>query len=274
MAEHWSWKPADASAPGLLYEPGNWGDLLKGLWVVAIVRQLLAVPNAADAAFVLVDPFAGAHDYPLTPGARRRLGELGNAPGADRLRTATADGRWPSAALLAADAAEAGGRAVRGRVFDAHAERAASFDGDPRFERIAARDGYAAAVAHAPPPNGLLLIDPYDFLGEWAEQIDTILRAARTTSVLLYLYNRSARGAKYLRAYRDFRNALERGRGEAPYCIGRTPADGFLPSAHHEIVFLPGPGVLDGPAGARLCTALRTAAAATEAAAASPATKS
>ena len=68
----WTWEPADVEATlgeRLRYEPGNWGDLLKGVWAAAIVEHLL---QGADKFFYL-DPYSGAPDYPLTDAAARRL---------------------------------------------------------------------------------------------------------------------------------------------------------------------------------------------------------
>ena len=63
MAEGWSWRDRDPSRhAGLRYEPGNWGDALKGEWALIAVEALLA-----RGAVRVLDPFAGAPRYPLSP---------------------------------------------------------------------------------------------------------------------------------------------------------------------------------------------------------------
>ena len=69
----WSWRSKDrkaAAGMGLRYEPGGWGDILKGIWAAETSAHLAA--NLPDGV-VLGDPFAGAPDYPLLPETSARL---------------------------------------------------------------------------------------------------------------------------------------------------------------------------------------------------------
>ena len=69
---NWSWKDGDVDLNrelNLLYEPGNWGDVLKSLWAVEVVAQL----EVAGPTLRVLDPYSGALDYPCTDAARQRL---------------------------------------------------------------------------------------------------------------------------------------------------------------------------------------------------------
>jgi hypothetical protein len=151
------------------------------------------------------------------------------------------------------------------RVFDLDPGRRARLEADPRLTVLPGEDGWAVAEAHAPGPAGLLLLDPYDLLAEWPERLPAVLALAERTTVLLYLYNRAARGEKHFRRYRDFRNRLAQ-RRTAPRCLGRVPADGFLPRAHHELLLLPGPRLAASPRWRPLREELESVTAAVEAA--------
>ena len=44
----WKWKVskrADNERLGMLYEPGNWGDILKGTWAVAVAQAATFLLN-------------------------------------------------------------------------------------------------------------------------------------------------------------------------------------------------------------------------------------
>jgi hypothetical protein len=230
----WTWKPRDARGEGLLYEPGNWGDILKALWVRAVMRYLVRVWGRDVEA---VDPFAGAPDYDLPAASRRRLDrvEVDGALFAPFLDA----GRWPSAAALLSASLPEGASPVI--CFDLDSGKRSRFCGDARFATARGPDGWAVAAERRPGSRGLLLLDPYDFLHEWKGRLDDVLAASAETNVLLYVYNRSARDPERLRDYRTFRHALADAWGEAPMRVGRVPADGFLAAAHHEVVWLPGP---------------------------------
>ncbi len=236
----WKWREKNGAEAGLLYEPGNWGDLLKDAWVLAAARWLLAARDGVQ----YFDPFAGAPTYPLGKHAAARTASAGGdlaatvAPYLQRLE-------WPSAAMLVATVLD-GHAHDRLTVFDADAKRYGQWLERGRFQVCKGSDGYQALrdLAAGDEPQGrLILVDPYDFLADWRAEFDAVLEASERNTVLLYLYNRSARGPEQLREYRDFRNALEDARAHLSGLLGRVPADAFLPRAHHEMLFLPGPHV-------------------------------
>lgn len=244
MPGEWSWKEKGGDAPRMLYAPGNWGDLLKAGWVVGAAWWLRRVFGAD--AFAYRDPFAGAPDYPLAPRTEARAARIGDAlvdaAGAPFL----ARGRWPSAASLVRSILPDLPSASFA-VNDADPERGAAWAARDDVTLLEADDGWAALDAKPPGAGAFLLVDPYDWLAEWRERLPAVLRAAERWTVLLYLYNRSPRGPERLRAYRDFRNALDDAWRGGPRLLGRVGADAFLPRAYHEMLLLPAPAVADAP---------------------------
>lgn len=228
----WSWTPKEGRATPLRYEPGNWGDLLKAAWFVRILPWL--EPRAPRQR--IWDLFAGARTYPCPPATRARLARLDDPALEEALAPFLAEEAWPSAAALIADQLE--GRDAVLTVCDEDPHRLDTFRDDERFT-VEPGDGWALAREVAGPPFGLVLLDPYDFLGEWEASGAELLAKSREETMLIYLYNRSAQGRERLRAYREFRRALADARGGVPGVLGRAPADGFLPAAHHEVLFLP-----------------------------------
>lgn len=238
MSPDWSWKNKDGTSPGLLYESGNWGDLLKLLWVKAVIDW--KGRNGREPVDYF-DPFAGDVFYPFTSKARYRIGQIGGDGFAFLEEQFLGHDLWPSAAAAACLCA--GGRVD---VFDADAGRrdnwsamsaewpplsgAAVLEGDSGWELLRGRE---------PAPNAVWLVDPYDFLAEWRDFLPLVLEKARAVTLLLYLYNRSAKGDAQFRNYRDFKNALADGRSPRPKRLGRVAADVFLPNSHHEMLFLP-----------------------------------
>src|SRR4051794_23276449 len=74
--DEWRWKVEDPSTTEklrLLYEPGGWGDLLKGACALELARASLV---AGTRPLRVLDPFAGAPVYPLVPAALKRLDSL------------------------------------------------------------------------------------------------------------------------------------------------------------------------------------------------------
>ena len=100
----WSWKTEDPEQNRgleLRYEPGAWGDLLKSAWAVLVAD---ALRGARPGPLRLLDPFAGAPDYPLVPASAERLEGL-PAPRLNQLLAPhLARGRFPSTARLILDA--------------------------------------------------------------------------------------------------------------------------------------------------------------------------
>ncbi len=228
----WNWKGKDGSRGGLLYEPGNWGDLLKMLWLAALLRW-----KGRDGRTVnYFDPFAGQAMYPLSAKGRRRYDRAGLA-GLEFVRADfVGAGFWPSSAAAAALLARG-----RKEVFDADPDRRRSWGGVPGIGTLEGDSAWSLLENRESDPDGVWLLDPYDFLADWRANLPLVLRRAGETTILLYIYNRSARGAEFFNDYRAFRNALEDGRAGEPRILGRVAADAFLPRAHHEMLLLPGP---------------------------------
>lgn len=213
-----------------MYESGNWGDLLKLLWLVAVIGW----KNRSGAETNYFDPFAGAVRYPAGKKTRFRFEQAGLDELAFIRSPFVEQGYWPSSA--AAARLLFGGRA---EVFDADPERREGWAGTEGFVRLEGDSGWALLEGKAADPHGVWLIDPYDFLAEWRARLPLVAERAESTSILLYLYNRSARSAECFAEYRAFRNALEDRWGDAPKRLGRVAADVFLPRSHHEMLFLP-----------------------------------
>jgi len=250
-AERWSWKVADRSRNadlGLRYEPGHWGDLLKGLWAVEAFDVL--VGDRPDAGLALLDPFAGAPGWPALPGALERL----SRPAFARLRLALAPalarGELQSTGRLLLACATQAGRSATAAVFDADESRRAAWSAVEGVSWLALRDGvealeqpacWPAAGADAGSCVRLLLVDPYDL----AERHDRILAAALDAqhaagAVLFYLFNKAPRGAGALRDYERLRAALRAQLvGDGRRClVGRLPSDARLPRAFHEVLLV------------------------------------
>lgn len=226
----WNWKNRDGGRGGLLYESGNWGDILKLLWVAAVVGWKRRDGRPVD----YFDPFAGDVRYPLGRKAAFRLASV-RSSGFDFIRrTHLEEGFWPSSAsaalLLAGGLVE---------VWDADAGRRGNWLEMPGVTVPEAESGWDLAANRPTDAASLWLIDPYDFLAEWRDRLPMLAEKSRAVSILLYVYNRSAKNAESFANYRAFRNALEVLRDGLPVHVGRAAADAFLPRAHHEMVFLP-----------------------------------
>lgn len=232
MAEkEWNWKAKDGSGGGLLYESGNWGDLLKILWLEAVLEWKRGHGAPVD----YLDPFAGDVDYPLGAKTAFRLG-LAPLPGLDFIRSRFIEkGRWPSSASAARLIADG-----HVEVFDADAGRRGRWSATPGVTVPEGVSGWDILASREAVPNALWLVDPYDFLAEWRTMLPVVIDKARQTAVLVYIYNRAAKNDRLFREYRAFRNALEDMRPDLPKRIGRVAADVFLPQSHHELLFLPG----------------------------------
>lgn len=256
----WEWKDKSGATGGLLYEPGNWGDLIKGEWLLRTLRFLLGgcagnggAPVAGE--FAYLDICAGMPFYPAGRPCAARVRQL---PQTLLVRAAAAeyvrDGRWPCSAVIAADFfVQIRVRAAL-TVFDLDPGRREELRAYPAFGVADVADGYALL----PPPvaPGLILADPYDFLAQWPQNLPAILQSAQHSPLLLYVYNRSGRGKERLREYARFRAQL-RDAG-VPVLAGRAAADAFLPECWHEMFFLPGP-VAGGAGYAAFCAELAQA---------------
>ncbi len=194
MAE-WQWKdPAQGAL--LRYEPGNWGDILKGEWLCLWLEWW-----GRD--LVYQDPFCGQPTYPITQATRQRVEASPARRYAQHLGCS-------SATLVAREAARLG------LSLESHCS--------DRESALQLR------------PCDLLLFDPYDFFERWPEWNDLLLEASQHRDVVVYLYNKSPRGASQFRQYQSLK---QRWQGR-PLLMGRVPADAVLPRAWHE-VWLVGP---------------------------------
>jgi hypothetical protein len=240
-SSHWNWKVADRDANArlaMLYEPGNWGDVLKGIWAVTVARQLIEAGRRKDLRYL--DPFAGAPTYPLTEGARGRLKQLAGTELAALQAPFATRGILASTGRLVLAAAEAAGAAAELEVFDLDPERREAWAQLPSATVLPARSGLAAlhGVPQRKPPPALVLVDPYDFLAEWKDLLPAAAAAAQVATVLVYVYNRAPRSAGHWNEYRRFRDRLTAARRGAGFLLGRAPSDARLPRAYHEVLLL------------------------------------
>ncbi len=231
MATPWNWKNKDGASGGLLYASGNWGDVLKMMWLLAIIAW--KKENVTESVNYF-DPFAGDVHYPVSEKTLRRIKRCDSARLAPLGNAFVDNGLWPSAA--------SGARAVAGGsidVWDADPGRRDNWRNTPGVTVATEGDGWRLLRERAPDPRAVWLLDPYDFLAEWREHLPLVAETSRTTSILLYLYNRSAKSDAAFRDYRACKTALEERRGDLPKRVGRAAADVFLPRSHHELWFLP-----------------------------------
>lgn len=239
----WSWEPEGVEASAgerLLYEPGNWGDVLKGLWATAIVEELIAPSQA----FAYLDPYAGAPTYPLSDAARGRLVGLSPSRFREHLSSHSESGRWPSTATLVRDVCVARDVPYRALLFDADPRRRRAWsdlgvDGvdvaDVTSGEELLDERNVAAWRGAEP--GLIVVDPYDLFDHWGRWLPRIERIAAETPVLAYLYDKSARGAGHGDQYRRLSDRLARVRdGGLGVLVGRVAADAVRPRAHHVVL--------------------------------------
>ena len=254
----WSWKVADAAVNpklNLRYEPGGWGDLLKGVWAIALGEALAARARDGQPVHVL-DPFAGAPTYPLVPGTAARLDALrASAAGQDPLVQALlartdadrARGVLASAAHLVQGALTAAGAANRLSVFDLDPARRAAW-GEHAGALVLPITSGEQALGES---SDVVFVDPYDFEAAWPA-LRARLSVQRASPVLIYLFNHAPKSANALRDYRALRRELDEVLGDdRALLVGRVPSDAMLPRAWHEVL-LGGPRELIGALAAPL----------------------
>lgn len=247
----WQWKNKNGAQGGLLYDSGNWGDILKMLWIAECIRW----KQNNGAAVNYTDPFAGDVRYPLGEKQAFRLSRHRQSCGdgqLDFLQTPFFENNaWPSAASgalsLATGAAE---------VWDADPQRREAWRAAGVRVTENAESGWDIVARMHPDPEGLLLVDPYDFLAEWRERTPLLAEKSKSVSTLLYLYNRSGKSKEVFADYRRFRGCLDDCAEGRPKRIGRVAADSFLPDAWHEMIFLPSAADAERPGFEALLAAL------------------
>ncbi len=242
----WSWKVADPAANrdlGLLYEPGNWGDVIKGSWAEHVARQLAASAAKSGRSEVrYLDPFAGAPTYPLLESVVSRLEWFGSGSFLDAQDPWLREGRLASTGLLVRHAILEVGVTPNVSVFDIDDSRRdawSKIDGVEVLDAASGIDVIDGARAD------LILIDPYDFFVDWRPYISSVLDAARRALVLVYLYNKSPRGGGHHRSYLQLRDEIATA-NDVTLLVGRVPSDAVLPRAFHEVILL-GPDGLVAP---------------------------
>ena len=248
----WSWRgpdPAQNRHLNLLYEPGNWGDVLKGIWAARLTRELCRrLPEGRPLRYF--DPFAGAPEYPLVPAAGERLrrAPAAAAPFLELQGPWLQRGRLGSTASLVMAAAALADRRVEASVYDLDPARRDAWRLHP--VRVLEHASGEEALDAAPPPD-LLLLDPYDLFDAWGSLLKRALLAARGGPVLAYLYNKAPRGGGYVRQYeqlrRGFQLLLDKG-DPAKVLVGRIPADPSLPRAWHELLLCGPPDLVQAVA--------------------------
>jgi hypothetical protein len=231
----WHWKPEGGDNPGLRYEPGHWGDLLKLLWLQTLATELLQRSSATALSYC--DPFAGAPGYPLPPRSRRRASCLAAYPVMQTLAPFLRQNRWPGSASFVTELTRQQQGVVTAQVFDGDATRAEELKAVPELTFLAGDCGYSVAEDNLPGEEGLLLLDPYDFIADEESQAARLAACLGKTNILIYLYNRAGRGRDELRRYRKLRNRLEARFPPEQMLWGRVPADSFLPDSHHEMLY-------------------------------------
>ncbi len=232
----WAWKaPDQGDDPVLLYEPGNWGDVLKGSWALLVLRALLEDGNARPLRYV--DPCAGQPTYPLVNAAARRLERLRGRVFAAAQASFAGAGCLASTGLLVRDGCAGAGVECALNVFDVDASRLRAWeklDGVQTLQ-ITSGEGSLDLVPRA----DFILVDPYDFFDHWGRWLSGAAQAARRSLVLIYLYNKAPRGRGYLEQYQRLRSRLESiVDDEVGAFLGRIASDTVLPRAYHEVVLL------------------------------------
>lgn len=238
----WVWKPKQGRGPKgseLLYEPGNWGDVLKGAWALEVLESCLR----GGAMGHLVDAYAGRPSYPVSEVARDRIVGLGEG---DAYRLAQqqhlAHGRIASTGLLMIERLESAGLAPRVRAFDQDPDRRAAWaerDEVSVPQDIESGVELLGLVAASHEEHDLVLVDPYDFFDHWGAMEGTLATLAERGPVLIYHLNKAPRGAGHLDQYERLLRGLSRALPQgASGCVGRVPSDERLARGWHEMILL------------------------------------
>jgi len=238
-AASWTWKaPGKAAEAGqnLLYEPGNWGDVIKGTWAAVIAKDLA---QDLDRPFQYLDPFAGAPVYPLTDAAKDRLSLISDCLFCKFQAPFFKAHKIASTAMIASPAGSIMQQA-RLHVFDLDEQRRTAWDEIDGARVLDITTGSEALpLAHETQRYDLVLYDPYDFFDAWEETLPRLAEIAEHSAVLIYLYNKSPRSPGHLAQYKKFCKTLKQTTPDnVSFLIGRIPSDLVLPRAFHETILL------------------------------------
>ncbi len=235
----WQWKIADPDATqgmGLLYEPGNWGDLFKGLWLKPLVDLF-----PSDTPNTYIDPFAGRPHYPLIkPSAERLLKTFSNTP-PKSISKHLAAGKLPSTASWFLEECCLQKLSWKAKVFDLSEEARQQWLGESKVELLPLEDGYQSLKLEEIETADFLLFDPYDFFDTWRDPLPRLFELSHSTLILIYMFNKAPRGAGYFQNYRALKRTLENELQSNPLSEmfwGRCPQDSTLPRAYHDLILL------------------------------------
>ena len=249
---------------GLRYEPGNWGDLLKAVWVLESIDAFVARLDSTAMVLRLLDPFAGRPEYPLTPACADRLTRVGDHPVVTALEPWLDRGVFPSTGAFLTRLVRERSLDVAWHLFDQDRDARAAWSPELPCRILDLESGYDAlkpsiGAGVRAEDHDVILIDPYDLFDQNASVWQDATRVAAHRCVLLYLYNKASRGEGFFRSYKtlrqNLRDCLQHHDGVASI-LGRVPADGLLPRAHHEVLLL-GPKRTIEPLRPRLTEATR-----------------
>ena len=236
----WTWRvgsPQQNADLGLLYEPGNWGDILKGTWAGLIAARIPAGEEGRP--LLVLDPWCGAPEYPLLEASARRLDWLGSCTFIDLQRSWLEERKVASTGLLVRESLRARGLKVRLEVFDSDPARLGKWGAVEDAGSLSITSGEQALQDDG---ADLVLVDPYDYLAGWEETLPLLAGLARSAVVLVYIYNRSPRGGEPTRNYERFRRELDK--TGCAYLSGRIGSDIILPRAFHEMLLLAPPAFI------------------------------
>lgn len=231
IGEAWSWRVEDQAANeglNLLYEPGTWGDLIKGAWAVEVAAALAASRRPLR----ILDPFAGAADYPLVGASADRLDQC--PPGRPLELLRSFGERFPSTAALAQRAIERAGGEATLDVYDVDPRRRETWRGQAGVTTLDLSTGDAALGRD----HDLVLVDPYDLFERFEALLPLACKGPATQTLLFYLFNKAPRSAALHKRYLGLRDRLQGLAGERRVLVGRIPSDAILPRAFHEVLLV------------------------------------
>jgi hypothetical protein len=234
----WTWKGKDGSSGKLLYEPGNWGDILKNLWLTILVSWMREdSPSPLEG---YNDFFAGAPQYPLAEKTRLRFTRIAFPEFYCIKEPYINKRKWPSSASTVRLLCD-----VIITLYEKDPIRMEQWQDVPAVKYFHVDSGWEALSGVIPRAADINMVDPYDILAEWREILPCLNGKFGKTTLLIYVYNKSALNKEAFDNYRAFRNAVVDATQGLATCFGRIASDPFLPRAHHEMWLLPEKGLAD-----------------------------